>query len=1001
MPTANLVVGNDGGNSLQGTGGADLIYGFDPNGPQSQASAITATRVATDLGQPLFVVAPPDDPNRLFIVEKTGLIKILDLATGQVLATPLLNVSSQILTDGERGLLGLAFDPAFASNGFFYVNLINMSGDTEIRRYHVSANPNVADAASATPILAIDQPNFSNHKGGWLGFGPDGYLYAALGDGGSGGDPLGSGQNIDSLLGKILRVDVHGDDFPGDPTRNYAVPADNPFVGSAGLDEIFAFGVRNPWRPSFDRGLGDFYIADVGQGQWEEIDIGQIGANYGWNTFEGPAPFPGGRPLTGASAVAPIYSYDHSVGQSITGGYVYRGEGEALQGQYFFADFVQGKVFTLRFDGGSWIATERTSQIAANVGAINNPSSFGEDGRGNLYLVDFDGEVFKLTPTVASADQADVLRGLGGNDMLFGGSGNDTLDGGAGADTLIGGVGTDTADYSLSPAGVTVNLLSGLGAGGNAQGDILGGIENIIGSPFADTLVGGSEANILNGGSGNDTINGGLGTDTAAYSGARSQYQVTRNPNGSFHLFDVRAGAPDGADDVSNVEFFQFAGGTIGVDQLIHAPVLTAFDQLVVRQQVLSASSLFLANDADNDTLLYFFYDNTPATGSGHFTVNGAVQPANTTFAVTAAQLAQTTFTAGSMVSDDLFVNVYDGMDFSGPKEFHVNVPANHAPMTTAADYGALSGRVISASSLFLANDADNDTLLYFFYDNTPATGSGHFTVNGAVQPANTTFAVSAAQLAQTTFTAGSMVSDDLFVNVYDGMAFSGPKEFHVAVIPPNQAPTAAAPDYAAARGQVVAASSLFLASDADNDTLLYFFYDNTPGAMSGYFTVNGTVQPANTTFAVSSAQLAQTTFTAGSVSDDLFVNVYDGVSFSGPKEFHVNVSANHAPVAATLNQSASPGEVISAASLFLANDADNDVLLYFFYDNTPGAMSGHFTVNGTVQPANTTFAVSAAQLAQTTFTAGSTVSDDLFVNVYDGLAFSGPLEFHVDVPLV
>jgi glucose/arabinose dehydrogenase len=347
MPTANLVVGNNGGNSLQGTAGADLIYGFDPNGPQSQASSIIATRVATGLGQPLFAVAPPDDPNRLFIVEKTGLIKVLDLATGQVLATPFLNISSQILTDGERGLLGLAFDPNFASNGFFYVNLINTSGDTEIRRYHVSASPNVADPASTTPILTIDQPSFSNHKGGWIGFGPDGYLYAALGDGGSGGDPLGSGQNINSLLGKILRLDVHGDDFPGDSTRNYAVPADNPFVGSDGLDEIFAFGVRNPWRPSFDRGLGDFYIADVGQGQWEEIDIGQSGANYGWNTFEGPAPFPGGGPLTGGPHVPPIYSYNHSVGQSITGGYVYRGEGEALQGQYFFADFVQGKIFTL------------------------------------------------------------------------------------------------------------------------------------------------------------------------------------------------------------------------------------------------------------------------------------------------------------------------------------------------------------------------------------------------------------------------------------------------------------------------------------------------------------------------------------------------------------------------------------------------------------------------------------------------------------------------------
>src|SRR5262249_24900626 len=212
-------------------------------------------------------------------------------------------------------------------------------------------------------------------------------------------------------------------DFPANPTRNYAVPADNPFVGTAGVDEIYALGLRNPWRPSFDRAMGDFYIADVGQSQYEEIDIGQKGANYGWLGVEGPVVLLGGTP-TGGSAVPPIYYYDHSVGQSITGGHVYRGEGEALQGQYFFADFIQSKVFTLRFNGSSWVATERTSQIAPDVGAVNNPSSFGEDARGNLYIVDFGGEIFKLTPMAASADQADILRGLAGNDMLFGGSGN-------------------------------------------------------------------------------------------------------------------------------------------------------------------------------------------------------------------------------------------------------------------------------------------------------------------------------------------------------------------------------------------------------------------------------------------------------------------------------------------------------------------------------------------------------------------------------------------------
>jgi glucose/arabinose dehydrogenase len=298
MPNVTLITGNDGSNSLQGTAGADLIYGYDPNGAQSQASAIIATRVATGFNQPLFAAAPPGDTSRLFIVEKTGDIKILDLASGRVVATPFLDVSSQIATDGERGLLGLAFDPDFANNGYLYVNLSTISGNTEIRRYHVdSSNPNVVDPASATPILSIDQ---STSQAGWLGFGPDGDLYISVGDGGGTGNPLHSGQDIHTLLAKILRIDVHSDAFPGDPTRNYAVPADNPFVGTDGADEIFAFGLRNPWRPSFDRGLGDLYIADVGQDRWEEIDFGQKGANYGWNAFEGPVAFPGGDPVNNA-----------------------------------------------------------------------------------------------------------------------------------------------------------------------------------------------------------------------------------------------------------------------------------------------------------------------------------------------------------------------------------------------------------------------------------------------------------------------------------------------------------------------------------------------------------------------------------------------------------------------------------------------------------------------------------------------------------------------------
>jgi glucose/arabinose dehydrogenase len=229
---ATLIVGDDGSNTLPGTAGADLIYGYDPtNGPQNQASAITATRVATGLTLPTFAGAPPGDTSRLFIVEKTGQIKILDLASGQVLATPFLDLSGQISDSGERGLLGLAFDPNFATNGFIYIDVsVPPVGNTEIRRYHVDPlNPNVVEAGSGTLLLTIPQFEQSNHKGGWLGFGPDGYLYITVGDGGGGFDQLHSGQDINSLRGKILRIDVHnGDDFPADPGRNYHIPADNP-----------------------------------------------------------------------------------------------------------------------------------------------------------------------------------------------------------------------------------------------------------------------------------------------------------------------------------------------------------------------------------------------------------------------------------------------------------------------------------------------------------------------------------------------------------------------------------------------------------------------------------------------------------------------------------------------------------------------------------------------------------------------------------------------------
>jgi glucose/arabinose dehydrogenase len=454
MPGVNVIVGNDGSNDLQGSAGKDLIYGFDPNGPQGEVSSITATRVASGLTQPLFATAAPGDPQRLFVVEQTGAIKIIDLTSGQVLATPFLSVT--VDSFGERGLLGMAFDPDYATNGFFYIYRTVPGGSVhnEIERYHVSANPNIADPASATPILNIGNLGASNHNGGWIGFGPDGYLYAAVGENAN----SANAQSTANLLGKILRIDVHSDAFPADPDANYAVPSDNPFVGTAGArGEIYALGLRNPFRDSFDRATGDFFIADVGQSTIEEINPGIKGANYGWPSAEGPSNNP--------AFTNPIFSYDHTVGQAIIGGYVYRGTSEGLQGQYFYADEVAGKVFTLQFNGSTWVSTERTSQITTDAGAINNPTSFGEDAKGNLYIVDYDGDVFRLTPNAASADQDDTLRGFAGDDMMFGGSGNDLLDGGTGKDTLIGGPGNDR--FVFAPgygADVITDFVAGAGS---------------------------------------------------------------------------------------------------------------------------------------------------------------------------------------------------------------------------------------------------------------------------------------------------------------------------------------------------------------------------------------------------------------------------------------------------------------------------------------------------------------------------------------------------------
>jgi len=375
----------------------------------ANASGFRVRRVATGFNQPVFL-APAPGTDRVFVVERAGLIRILDPATGTTAATPFLNVTSQTTTDGERGLLGFATAPDYPTSGRFYVFMTNLQGAIEIRRYTRSAgNPDVADATSADLILTIPHPNFSNHYGGWIGIGPDDLLYIATGDGGGGGDPDNNAQNPNSLLGKILRIDPRADDFPADPSRDYRIPTSNPTPMGGGAREIIALGLRNPFRASFD-GSG-LYIGDVGQGAIEEVDLLDIDnptvvTNFGWPVLEGTRAFRGGSTN---GLVPPILEYSHGTGplngNTVTGGVVYRGPVTSLQGSYIFADFIRPRLWSLprtAFSIGQTVPAtsfvDRLQSFAPNAGAYNNIVSFGTDRNQNLFIVDFDGEIFVLEP---------------------------------------------------------------------------------------------------------------------------------------------------------------------------------------------------------------------------------------------------------------------------------------------------------------------------------------------------------------------------------------------------------------------------------------------------------------------------------------------------------------------------------------------------------------------------------------------------------------------------
>lgn len=353
------------------------------------AQSFSLAPLANGFNAPLNIQHAQDE--RLFIVEQGGRIKILN-PDGSVESTPFLNLSSSISSGGERGLLGLAFHPNYTDNGYFFVNYTNPNGNTQISRFSVDPlNPNLADPTSELPLLTITQP-FANHNGGCIAFGPDGYLYIGMGDGGSGGDPQNYAQNTSSLLGKLLRIDI---DNPSG-NLNYSIPEDNPYFGSTTqAQEIWAYGLRNPWKFSFDRDNGDLWIADVGQNAFEEINkvaYTQADINYGWRCYEGDQSYNTSNCVDPSGMEFPLAVYPHSIGSSITGGYVYRGpENSPLQGHYLFADFVSGYLGVLDPASGNVVFDQNLNQ---------NWASFGEGIDGSLYLTAFNGVVYKIEPEI-------------------------------------------------------------------------------------------------------------------------------------------------------------------------------------------------------------------------------------------------------------------------------------------------------------------------------------------------------------------------------------------------------------------------------------------------------------------------------------------------------------------------------------------------------------------------------------------------------------------------
>lgn len=478
------------GRSLAALAVTGLFYFSLANAAAAQRGL--RTEVVGNFAAPVQLTSPVGDRDRMFVVEQDGYVRVIE--NGVVLGTPFLDITARTNRSSEQGLLGIAFHPDYAQNGWLFVHYTNLSGNTRLDRYTVDANnPNVIDDLTRVNLLKVNQP-YTNHNGGCIAFGADGYLYMGLGDGGSGGDPGNRSQDGQTLLGKMLRLDVS--------SAPYMIPADNPFVGDLNvLDEIWSVGLRNPWRFSFDRATGDLWIGDVGQNNWEEIDFeaaGDGGLNYGWKIMEGSHCF---SPSTGCNQtglVLPIQEYGHGGNPfrcSVTGGFVYRGEAMAtMHGRYFYADYCSGQTWSFRRDANGQLVDfeQHTSELSIS-GSI---SSFGEDAAGELYLCTLEGRVYRMLPAGLRVQSEPLIAG---NSSLIEVS-QATPNSNVFLTYSLAGLGsTPVPQLGVTSDLGNPRLLAPISVGANGQGSLLGNVPSALSgiTVWAQVLAPGAVSNVL------------------------------------------------------------------------------------------------------------------------------------------------------------------------------------------------------------------------------------------------------------------------------------------------------------------------------------------------------------------------------------------------------------------------------------------------------------------------------------------------------------------------